>query len=121
VLVSAVIEESQEQLLAWDEELTWREEALATQEEKVRISKKVLTKVNADLDTEHAKAEATRIEYLDKMEAHTARAKHSLSLDKTLGEKKVELDGRERELSLREVALVEAQSRGLNPGITVKN
>jgi hypothetical protein len=29
------------------------------------------------------------------MEAHTARAKHSLGLDKMLGEKKVELDGRE--------------------------
>jgi hypothetical protein len=29
------------------------------------------------------------------MEAHTTRAKHSLGLDKMLGEKKVELDGRE--------------------------
>jgi hypothetical protein len=29
------------------------------------------------------------------MEAHTAHAKHSLGLDKMLGEKKVELDGRE--------------------------
>jgi hypothetical protein len=44
------------------------------------------------------------------MEAHTARAKHSLSLDKMLGEKKVELDGRERDLDLHEVALKEAQT-----------
>jgi hypothetical protein len=32
-----------------------------------------------------------------------------------LGEKKVELEGKEWELELREVALAEAQSRGLNP------
>jgi hypothetical protein len=42
------------------------------------------------------------------MEAHTARTKHSLSLDKMLGEKKVELDERERDLGLREVVLVGA-------------
>jgi hypothetical protein len=40
--------------------------------------------------------------------AHTARAKHSLSLDKILGEKKVKLDGRERDLDLRESVLAEA-------------
>jgi hypothetical protein len=44
------------------------------------------------------------------MEAQIARAKHSLSLDKMLGEKKVELDGREWDLLLCEAALVEAQS-----------
>jgi hypothetical protein len=44
------------------------------------------------------------------MVAHTARAKHSLSLDMTLGEKKVKLNGREWDLDLREVALVEAQT-----------
>jgi hypothetical protein len=49
------------------------------------------------------------------MDAHTALAKHSLGLDKMLGEKKVELDGRERDLSLYEEALVEAQSQGPNP------
>jgi hypothetical protein len=32
-----------------------------------------------------------------------------------LVENKVELDGRERDLNLRDVALVEAQSQGLNP------
>jgi hypothetical protein len=52
--------------------------------------------------------------YLDKMEVHTTRANHSLSLDKMLGEKKVELDGREHDLDLREAVLVEAQSRGVN-------
>jgi hypothetical protein len=49
------------------------------------------------------------------MVAHIARAKHSLDLDKMLGEKKVELDGREQDLDLCEVALTEAQTRGLNP------
>jgi hypothetical protein len=48
------------------------------------------------------------------MEAHTARTKHSLSLDKMLGERKVQLDGREQDLDLREATLVEEQSQGLN-------
>jgi hypothetical protein len=84
-----------------------REEALATWEEKARISEKALTKVSADLDVERAKVEATRKEYLNKMVAHTARAKQSLGLDKMLREKKVELDGREQDLNLREAVLVE--------------
>jgi hypothetical protein len=86
-------EDLQEQLLAREEELTQREEALATREEKARISEKTLAKVAV----------------------HTAHAKHSLSLDKMSVEKKVELDGRERDLNLCEVTLAEAQSRGLNP------
>jgi hypothetical protein len=49
------------------------------------------------------------------MEVHIAYAKHSLSLNKMLGEKKVELNGREWDLSLRKATLVEAQSWGLNP------
>jgi hypothetical protein len=64
---------------------------------------------------EWTKAKATRKEYLDKMAAHTTCAKHSLGLDKILGEKKVELDGREQDHELREAVLVEAQNRGLNP------
>jgi hypothetical protein len=103
----------QELPLAW-EELMRREEALAAWEEKARISAKALLKVSADLDAEHSKTEVNRKEYLDKMEAHIAHAKHSLSLDKMLGEKKVELDGRERDLCLHEVALLEARSQGLN-------
>jgi hypothetical protein len=96
VSVPVVAEELQEQLLTWKEELTWREEALAAREGKARISEKALAKVSADLNTERAKAEATQKEYLDKMEAHTAHTKHSLNLDKMLGEKKVKLDRRER-------------------------
>jgi hypothetical protein len=42
-------------------------------------------------------------------------AKHSLGLNKMMGEKKVELNGRERDLNLREAVLVEAQTQGLNP------
>jgi hypothetical protein len=113
--VVSMAEYLQEQLLAREEELTQREEALATREEKARISEKTLAKVSADLNTEWAKAEATQKEYLDKIAVHTARAKHSLSLDKMSVEKKVELDGRERDLNLCEVTLAEAQSRGLNP------
>jgi UDP-N-acetylmuramoylalanine-D-glutamate ligase len=111
---AAAVEELQELLLAWEEELRRMEEVLAVWEEKARILEKALTKVSADL-TKQAKAEATQKEYLDKMEAHTTRPKHSLGLDKMLGEKKVKLDGREQNLSLREAALVEARSQGLNP------
>jgi hypothetical protein len=53
------------------------------QEEKAWISEKALVKVNGDLNAERVKTEATRKEYLDKMEVH------SLVLDKMLGEKKV--------------------------------
>jgi hypothetical protein len=77
-------------------------------EEKAGNSKKALVKVSAGLDTEWVKAEATQKEYLDKMEAHTTHTKHSLGLDKMLGEKKVQLDRRERDLTLSEAALVEA-------------
>jgi hypothetical protein len=76
---AVVVEELQEQLLAREEELTRREEALPAWE-KVKISEKTLVKVNTDLDTEWAKAEATQKECLDKMEAHTAHAKHSLGI-----------------------------------------
>jgi hypothetical protein len=46
------------------------------------------------LDEEQTKVEAARQEYLDKLEAHTARGKLVLDLDKILGEKSVELDER---------------------------
>jgi hypothetical protein len=49
------------------------------------------------------------------MEVHTTRIEHSLSLDKMLGEKKVQLDERERDLEVRKVSMVEPQSWGLNP------
>jgi hypothetical protein len=80
---------------------------------------KALAKVSADLNTEHTKAEATQKEYLDKMAVHTARAKHSLGLDKMLGEKKVELDGRERDIGLCEATIVKAQTQGLNPWVNL--
>jgi hypothetical protein len=56
----------------------------------------------------------TQKEYLNKMAAQTTRAKHSLDLDKTMGEKKVELDGRERGLELHEAVLAKAQTQGLH-------
>jgi hypothetical protein len=112
--VAAAAEELHELLLAW-EELTWREEVLATGEKKAMILEKAIAKVTTDLNTDQAKAVATWKEYLDKMEAHTTWAKHSLSLDKMLGEKKVELDGREWDLNLREAVLAEEQFWGLNP------
>jgi hypothetical protein len=46
----AAAEELQEQLLAWEEELTRREEALTAWEEKAKFSEKALVKVSADLD-----------------------------------------------------------------------
>jgi hypothetical protein len=73
----------------------------------------VLIKVSADLDTEHAKTEASRQEYLNKMRVHTVCAEHTLSLDKMFGEK-VLLD-EEWDRALREAVLMEAQVQGLNP------
>jgi hypothetical protein len=84
-------------------------------EAKAGIFEKALADVSAALDAERAKDEATRQGYLDKIHAHSARDKPSLGLDKILGEEKVELDKRERDMGLRETVLVEAQTRGLNP------
>jgi hypothetical protein len=113
--VAAVARELQELLLVREEELMQREEVLVAREEKARISEKALVKVSADLDTEQAKVKTTRKEYLDKIVPHSAHAKHSLGLDRMLGEKRVEPDGREQDLSLCEAALAEAWSRLLNP------
>jgi hypothetical protein len=103
-------EELQEQHQPWEEELTWREEALATWEQKAKVLENALVRISVDIDVERAKAKAIWNEYLNKMEAQITHAKHSLSLDKMLGEKKVELDGREWDLPLCEAALEEAQS-----------
>jgi hypothetical protein len=101
MIVSVAEEELlQEQLLAW--------------EKKARISEMALVKVSADLDAKQEKTEATRKEYLNKMEVHNICTKHTLGLDKMLGEKKVQLDRSAWDLDLREAALVEAQSLGLN-------
>jgi hypothetical protein len=104
-----------EELLAREGELTQKEEAFVAREEKARTSKKALVQVSAALDAERTKAKAARQEYLDKIEAHITRNKHVLILNKMLGEKRVELDERERDLELRTVALAEAQAQGLNP------
>jgi hypothetical protein len=92
------VEEMQELLLAWEEELTRTEKALATREEKVRISKKAVTQVSAALDVEWAKVKATRQEYLVKIQVHTDRCKQVLDLNKMLGEGKEELDRTEWDL-----------------------
>jgi uncharacterized 2Fe-2S/4Fe-4S cluster protein (DUF4445 family) len=104
----------QEQLLASEEVLSQRDEALTVQEEKARISKMPLVKVNIDIDVECAKTEGTHKEYLDKMQVSTARAMHTLGLDKMMGEKKVKLNGKVQDLDVREAVLAEAQSRDLN-------
>jgi hypothetical protein len=83
-------------------------------EEKSTISEKALVKANTDLDAERAKNNATHQEYLDKLCGHTAHAKHTLGLDKMLGEKKVLLDKKEQDLALHEAALMEAHARVLN-------
>jgi hypothetical protein len=107
------VEELQEQLLMWEEELTQREGFLAAWE-KATISEKALVKVSADLDVERAKTKATRQEYHSKMCMHTTHTKHTLNFDKMLSDKKVQLHKTERQLAQREVALMEAQARGLN-------
>jgi hypothetical protein len=47
---------------------------------------------------------------VERAEAHTSYAKHSLGLDKMLGEKKVEQDSKERDVDLSEAVLAEAQT-----------
>jgi hypothetical protein len=77
-------------------------------EEKARIFEKALVKVSSDLYTKRVKTKATHQEYLDKMRAHTDHGKHTLVLDKMLGEKKALLDEKEWDLILWEAALTEA-------------
>jgi predicted dithiol-disulfide oxidoreductase (DUF899 family) len=48
----AVVEELQEQLLAREEELTRRMEALAAWEKSIGVSERALVKVSQDLDME---------------------------------------------------------------------
>jgi hypothetical protein len=55
----AAVVELQNQLLAWEEELTRREDALTVGEEKARISEMALVKVSADHDDELVKTEVT--------------------------------------------------------------
>jgi hypothetical protein len=107
------VEELEKQPLAWEEELTRREEALTMREEKARISEMALVKISDDLDAKKAKTKDARKECLNKMQVHMACTKHTLGLDKMLGEKKVQLDGKEWDLDLHEAVLVEVQSRGL--------
>jgi hypothetical protein len=52
VATSVIMKELQEQLLACEEELMWREEAVAMREEKARIFEMALVKVSADLNAE---------------------------------------------------------------------
>jgi hypothetical protein len=48
------------------------------------------------------------------MRTHTAHNKHTLDLKKMLGEKKVQLDGKEHDLALCDAAPAEAQSWDFN-------
>jgi hypothetical protein len=68
--------------------LTREEEAIAVREKGVGVSERALVKVSQDLDAKWVKTKATHQEYLEKMCAHTARTKHTLSLDKILGRRK---------------------------------
>jgi hypothetical protein len=45
--------------------------------------------VSLELNGEWTKTEATRQGYLEKIQAHTARMKHTVDLNKILGETKV--------------------------------
>jgi hypothetical protein len=112
---AAVVGELQEHLLAKEEQLTLREEAIAIWEKGVGVSERALGKVRLELNMERVETKATRHEYLEKMCVHTACVKHMLNLDEMLGEKKVLLSEKDRDLEVWEAALVEAQARGLNP------
>jgi hypothetical protein len=109
----APAEELHKQLLTREEEMVWREDALAVREEKARIFDMALVKVSADLDAEQAKLRLF-------INSTSTRCKHTLDLDKMLGEKKVQLHGKEGDLDLREVVLAVVQFRGLNPRDNLK-
>jgi hypothetical protein len=49
------------------------------------------------------------------MRVHSNRAKHTLGLDKMIGEKKVPLGKKERDLALQEAAMEEPHAQGINP------
>jgi hypothetical protein len=78
------MEELHQQLIGREDELTRLEEAFTVWEKSVKVSERALVKVSLDLDTEPAKTEATRQEYLNKMRAHTTHTKHTLSLENML-------------------------------------
>jgi hypothetical protein len=77
------------------------------QETGVVAFEKALGRACIEHDAERGKIEATRQEYLEKMRTNTARMKHTLSLDKMPREKKVLLTEQDRDLVVREAALVE--------------
>jgi hypothetical protein len=104
----AAVEELREQLLVW-------EEALAAREGKLRISRKALTKVSVDLNTEQSCLRLLKMSTSTRWGLTLPVPNTHSTLIRCQGEKKVELDGRERDISLCKAALAEAQSRGLNP------
>jgi hypothetical protein len=55
------------------------------------LRSQVLGRVSLELDAEHAKMEATRQGYLEKLWYHMARIKRTLHIDKMLKEKKWDL------------------------------
>jgi hypothetical protein len=85
VPAAVAVEEFQESLLVWEDDLTRRDEALTMREAKAGIFEKALAQVSITLNVERDKVEATWQEYLDKIQAHSDRAKTSLGLDKILG------------------------------------
>jgi hypothetical protein len=87
-------------LLPQPQRQRWWQERLLLQEVELTQREKALVKVSADLDAEQAKTKNTHHEYLGKMRAHTDHTKHTLNLDKMLGEKKVQLDEKEWDLAL---------------------
>jgi hypothetical protein len=103
-----VVEELQEQLLDREEVLTSHMKAFVAWEKKVRVSERALIKVSQDLDVDWVKTKATHEEYLENMHAHTTRAKHTLGLDKMLGDKNVLLAEKERDLELQEATLAKS-------------
>jgi hypothetical protein len=67
------------------------------------------------LDAERAQVEASRQGYLERLQAHMIRMKHSLGLDKMLEETKVRLEWKKRDLKVWEATLVKALERGIHP------
>jgi hypothetical protein len=89
VVSLVTVVELQEQLLAQEEQLTLHEDVIAIQEKGIEVVEWVLGMVSLELNGMWTKTEATRQGYLEKLQAHTARMKHTVDLNKILGETKV--------------------------------
>jgi hypothetical protein len=85
-----------------------REAMIEASEQAIRVAWMALY-------TKRARIQATRQDYLERLQAHTTCMEQTLGIDKMLEEKKVWLQEEKHDLKVREVVLYEALERGAHP------